>query len=188
MSQSKINLDEQKPISPPKEAFRTPRTSRPRSLQSEASIDSISTDTDIDEGVAMDLPPSQSEALSNLKSMMAEDNLTLEQQKTLESLRSAIRTLSREQALRDVQLERTVTILSLASQIAQESVELGVLPDSVFDSFSKVGSRAISAKSGQRSVKGSAMSRLKYSPEKVEEEVGDVKVSLSVHPPLCCLS
>jgi hypothetical protein len=138
----------------------------------------MSTDTDIDEGEAMGLPPSQSEALNNLKTMMAEDNLNIEQQKTLESLRSAIRSLSREQALRDVQLERTVTILSLASQIAQESVELGVLPDSVFDSFSKVGSRAISAISGHRSVKGSAVSRLKVSREKVEEEVPEVKVIL----------
>ncbi|XP_053387320.1 uncharacterized protein LOC123542904 [Mercenaria mercenaria] len=173
VSQSGINLDDEKPVSPPKEAFRTPRSVRSRSIQSN---DSMNIDTDPDEGVATELSPCQSEALNNLKSMMAEDNLNLEQQKTLESLRSVIRSLSAEQALRDIQLERTVTILSLASQIAQESVELGVLPDSVFDSLSKVGSRAISAVSGQRSVKGSAVSRLNIKSEKVEEEISVVKV------------
>ncbi|KAL4216430.1 hypothetical protein ACF0H5_024155 [Mactra antiquata] len=148
------------PISPPKEAFKTPRSAR----NSEISDDVISVSTDPDEGVAMEITQSQSEALNTMKSLMDEENMTFEQQKTLDSLRSAIRSLSSERKLRDIQLERTVTILSLASQIARESVELGILPDGVFDGFAKMDSRSISVLSDETSVfVSSAVSRKKSS-------------------------
>lgn len=146
------------PISPPKQAFRTPRSVRSVSNHSEMSDDSMSIGTDPDEGVAMEVAPSQADALQNMKNMMAEENMNIEQQKTLDSLRSAIRTLSREQS--QVQLERTVTILSLASQIARESVELGILPDGVFDGFAKMDSRSMSVLSDKIVEKGEAASRL----------------------------
>ena len=107
-------------------------------------------DLDIDEGVALDLAPTQTDALNSLKTMMSEENLTFEQQKTLDSLRSAIKSVTDHDAMKDLQLERTVTILSLASQIARESVELGIVPDSVFNSFANMDSRAMSALTDSR--------------------------------------
>lgn len=181
-------LDRQMPVSRFKEAFRTPRSVRSRSTHSEMSEDSMNIDTDPDDGVAMDLTRSQSDALQNLKSMMAEENFNSEQKQTLQSFRSAIRNLSSQQALRDIQLERTVTILSLASQIARESVELGVLPDTVFDSFAKMDDpRSVSVMSSRKSLKESAMLRIfgkSLKPRKdIEEKIANEVCSMSFNYP-----
>lgn len=152
-------LNVQKTVSPPREASKLPRSGQSRSLHSEMSDDSVSIDNYPEEDIAVS--KSQSADKENLKSVLAADKLTLEQQKTFESLKSVIKSLSEEQALRDMQLERTVSILSLASQIAQESVEQGVLPDTFLDRFSKMGSRGMSRpRSCQRSIKGSALSKV----------------------------
>ena len=111
-------------------------------------------DIDIDEGHDLELAQSQSEAVENLKKMMSEENLNLDQQRTLNEMRSALKSVSDREALKDIQLERTVTILSLASQIARESIELGVLPDSMFNSFANMDSRAMSQMTDSLSMKG----------------------------------
>nr|XP_022305371.1 uncharacterized protein LOC111112260 isoform X1 [Crassostrea virginica] len=91
-----------------------------------------------------ELPPSQEAAVNNVKTMLEEDNLSSMQQRTLESVRSALQKISADPILTDVQLERTLTIISLASQLTEESLQLGVLPDSVFDQFADINSRAMS--------------------------------------------
>ena len=116
-------------------------------------------DFDLEEGHNLELAPTQSDALNNLKEMMEEENLTLDQQRTLNEMRSALKSVSDREALKDIQLERTVTILSLASQIARESIELGVLPDSMFNSFANMDSRAMSEMTDSMSVKGHSAGR-----------------------------
>ena len=147
-------ISEEPPSATPKKAFATPRVPSVQAPSLRLSSSSSSTmsevDLDIDEGVALDLAPTQTDALNSLKTMMAEENLTFEQQKTLDSLRSAIKSVTDHDAMKDLQLERTVTILSLASQIARESVELGIVPDSVFNSFANMDSRAMSALTDSR--------------------------------------
>ena len=147
-------ISEEPPSATPKKAFATPRVPSVLAPSLRLSSSSSSTmsevDLDIDEGVALDLAPTQTDALNSLKTMMAEENLTFEQQKTLDSLRSAIKSVTDHDAMKDLQLERTVTILSLASQIARESVELGIVPDSVFNSFANMDSRAMSALTDSR--------------------------------------
>lgn len=146
------------PSATPKRAFATPRqpTVSPPSLRlSSSSSGTMSeVDLDIDEGADLDLAPTQSDALNSLKKMMTEEKLTTEQQRTLDSMRSAIKSVTEHEALKDIQLERTVTILSLASQLARESVELGIVPDSIFNSFATIDSRAMSAMTDSMSVKG----------------------------------
>nr|XP_022306043.1 uncharacterized protein LOC111112655 isoform X13 [Crassostrea virginica] len=93
---------------------------------------------------ARELPPSQEAAVNNVKTMLEEENLSSMQQRTLESVRSALQKISADPILTDVQLERTLTIISLASQLTEESLQLGVLPDSVFDQFADINSRAMS--------------------------------------------
>lgn len=91
------------------------------------------------------LPKCQSSALNNMKTMMEEDNMSSMQHRTLESVRSALKTLNeKEQELSDLQLERTITLISLASQLTEESIQLGVLPESMFDAFAEINSRAMS--------------------------------------------
>ncbi|XP_060075166.1 uncharacterized protein LOC132554861 [Ylistrum balloti] len=91
------------------------------------------------------LPKCQSSALNNMKSMMEEENMSSVQHRTLESVRSALKTLNeKDQELSDLQLERTITLISLASQLTEESIQLGVLPESVFDAFAEINSRAMS--------------------------------------------
>lgn len=146
------------PSAGPKKAFGTPRQPSVNAPSLRLSSSSSSTmsevDLHIDEGVDIDLSPAQSDSLNNLKKMMTEENLTAEQQRTLDEMRSALKSVSEREALKDIQLERTVTILSLASQIAKESVELGVVPDSVFSSFANMDSRALSELTDSMSVKG----------------------------------
>lgn len=96
------------------------------------------------EGVTRDLPPSQESAVDNVKTMLEEENLSSMQQRTLESVRSALQKISDDPVLTDVQLERTLTIISLASQLTEESLQLGVLPDTVFEQFADINSRAMS--------------------------------------------
>lgn len=91
------------------------------------------------------LPMSQSSALHNMKTMMEEENMNSIQHRTLESVRAALQTLNKnERELSDTQLERTITLISLASQLTEESIHLGVLPESVFDAFADVNYRAAS--------------------------------------------
>lgn len=96
------------------------------------------------EGVMRDLPPSQESAVDNVKTMLEEENLSSMQQRTLESVRSALQKISDDPVLTDVQLERTLTIISLASQLTEESLQLGVLPDTMFEQFADINSRAMS--------------------------------------------
>lgn len=96
------------------------------------------------EGVMRDLPPSQEFAVDNVKTMLEEENLSSMQQRTLESVRSALQKISDDPVLTDVQLERTLTIISLASQLTEESLQLGVLPDTMFEQFADLNSRAMS--------------------------------------------
>lgn len=91
-----------------------------------------------------DLPPSQESAVDNVKTMLEEENLSSMQQRTLESVRSALQKISDDPVLTDVQLERTLTIISLASQLTEESLQLGVLPDTMFEQFADINSRAMS--------------------------------------------
>ena len=158
-AQSVKNLSQQKPDSIPKEAFRTPRLTQSASSQSTLSEESFDLDNDQDEGVAIDLAPSHTQVLSSLKTMVEEEQFNMEHWKTLDSLRSALQTVSAERPPKDVQLERTVTIFSLASQIAKESIELGILPDGVFSRFGNMDSRAMSVLSDKDVLsKGSALS------------------------------
>ena len=151
------SITEEPPSATPKKAFATPRppTVSPPSLRLSSSSSSTMSEVDLylDEGVDLDLAPTQSDALNNLKQMMTEEDLTMEQEKTLESLRSAIKSVTKSRALKDVQLERTMTILSLASQIARESIELDIAPDSIFNSFANIDSRAMSVMTDSRSGK-----------------------------------
>nr|XP_034321491.1 uncharacterized protein LOC117687995 [Crassostrea gigas] len=96
------------------------------------------------EGVMRDLPPSQESAVDNVKTMLEEENLSSMQQRTLESVRSALQKISADPVLTDVELERTLTIISLASQLTEESLQLGVLPDTMFEQFADINSRAMS--------------------------------------------
>jgi len=82
-----------------------------------------------------------------------EIELTLDQQKTLDSLRSVVRSMSSEKTQKlDTHLERALSIISLASQLAADSIELGVQPDElVAASLSKNVSRT-QTREGQRSV------------------------------------
>uniref|UniRef100_K1QS16 Uncharacterized protein n=1 Tax=Magallana gigas TaxID=29159 RepID=K1QS16_MAGGI len=95
------------------------------------------------EGVMRDLPPSQESAVDNVKTMLEEENLSSMQQRTLESV-SALQKISDDPVLTDVQLERTLTIISFASQLTEESLQLGVLPDTMFEQFADINSRAMS--------------------------------------------
>ena len=151
------------PSTAPKKAFATPRppTISAPSLRLSSSSSGIMSeiDLDLDEGHVLDLAPTQSDAVNNLKKMMSEENLSLDQQRTLNEMRSALKSVSDREALKDIQLERTVTILSLASQIARESIELGVLPDSMFNSFANMDSRAMSQMTDSMSMKGYSAGR-----------------------------
>ena len=76
--------------------------------------------------------------------MLEEENLSGMQHRTLDGLRSALQKVNDERALTDLQLERTLTIISLASQLTEESLQLGVLPETMFDQFADINSRAMS--------------------------------------------
>lgn len=165
VNQSFEHLDQERPVSVPKQAFGTPRADIDESMRTVTSDSALSLPHDLDlapgseiddNEVVMEMSDSRAEALDNMKAFMMEEEVVHQPQKTLESLRTALRTMSSEQKFRDVQLERTVSILSLASQIAQDSVELGILPDEVFEHYSRMGSRE---KSGWSMEKGSAVPR-----------------------------
>lgn len=91
------------------------------------------------------LPPSQADALSSIKQMIAKEKLSSLQTRTLDSVRMALQQINEDQEnLSNQQLERTLTIISLASQLTEESLQLGVFPDSIFDTFAALNSRAMS--------------------------------------------
>lgn len=115
-----------------KDAWKTPRTPR----TSAASIRAKSAN----------LPRTQESAVENMKMMLEEENLSSLQLRTLESVRSALQEINEapKPDLTEVQLERTLTLISLASQLTEESLQLGVLPESVFDAFASLNSRCMS--------------------------------------------
>lgn len=89
--------------------------------------------------------PSQLEALDSLKEMMGKEKLSSFQARTLESIRQALQQINDQQEnLTNQQLERTLTVISLASQLTEESLHLGVFPDSIFETFAVLNSRAMS--------------------------------------------
>ena len=158
-NQSVRNLDQEKPVSTPKQAFRTPRpdiADGPVTL-----MDDLEKSVVQDQGhegdmsVAKDMGKDPPDVFEELKKVMSEENMVLQKQKTLESIRTALRSMSSERKFRDTQLERTVTILSIASQIVQESVELEVFDDfdNEFERLHGRESRALSNLSGHKSVK-----------------------------------
>jgi hypothetical protein len=77
--------------------------------------------------------------------MIAKEKLSSLQTRTLDSVRMALQQISEDQEnLSNQQLERTLTIISLASQLTEESLQLGVFPDSIFGTFAALNSRAMS--------------------------------------------
>lgn len=89
------------------------------------------------------LPSTQKAAINTMKLMMEEENLSSMQHRTLETIRSAVKVMN-EVELTDTQLERTITLISIASQLTEESLQLGILPESIFDTFAEINSRAMS--------------------------------------------
>ncbi|KAK6184648.1 hypothetical protein SNE40_007080 [Patella caerulea] len=103
---------------------------------------------DLDSG----LQPIQQIVIKNLKTMMSdpEDKLPAYQQKILESLRSALKVLSDTKSeLEDEEILRTLTVVSLASQLTQESMLLGVRPNSLFKTLADLSKRLLDEKENE---------------------------------------
>lgn len=91
------------------------------------------------------LSQTQLEALDSIREMIGKEKLSSFQSRTLESIRQALQQVNEQQEnLTDKQLERTLTVISLASQLTEESIQLGVFPDSIFETFAVLNSRAMS--------------------------------------------
>lgn len=91
------------------------------------------------------LPQNQAEALDNVNQMITHEKLSSYQTRALDSVRMALQQINEDQEnLSNQQLERTLTMISLASQLTEESLHLGLLPDSIFDTFAVLNSRAMS--------------------------------------------
>ncbi|XP_076082151.1 uncharacterized protein LOC143052885 isoform X5 [Mytilus galloprovincialis] len=91
------------------------------------------------------LPQNQAEALDNVNQMITQEKLSSYQTRALDSVRMALQQINEDQEnLSNQQLERTLTMISLASQLTEESLHLGLLPDSIFDTFAVLNSRAMS--------------------------------------------
>ncbi|CAC5411822.1 unnamed protein product [Mytilus coruscus] len=91
------------------------------------------------------LPQNQAEALDNLNQMITQEKLSSYQTRALDSVRMALQQINEDQEnLSNQQLERTLTMISLASQLTEESLQLGLLPDSIFDTFAALNTRAMS--------------------------------------------
>ncbi|XP_050396377.1 uncharacterized protein LOC126814951 isoform X1 [Patella vulgata] len=79
-----------------------------------------------------------------------EDKLPAYQQKILESLRSALKVLSDTKSeLEDEEILRTLTVVSLASQLTQESMLLGVRPNSLFKTLADLSKRLLDEKENE---------------------------------------
>lgn len=126
------------PESGHKDAWLTPRMTP---AQGHVVLSTTPGDVGVD---GQELPHSQECAVSNVKIMLEEDNLSSIQHRTLESVRNALQKINTDPILTDVQLERTLTLVSLASQLTEESIQLGILPDTVFEQFADINSRAMS--------------------------------------------
>ncbi|ESO89706.1 hypothetical protein LOTGIDRAFT_234110 [Lottia gigantea] len=95
------------------------------------------------------LPPIQQYVIKNLKAMMAdpEDKLPAYQQKILETVRLALRVLNDTKVeLAEEELLRSVSVVSLASQLTHEAMQLGVRPDSLFKTLASVSRRLLEEK------------------------------------------
>lgn len=176
------NQDLQKPASSPKQAFVTPRPDSIKTARSVSKTESMKLKDNQDQNSGtvknLDSQFDQSEALDELRSIMAEDDLVFPHQKTVESLRSALRSMSSERKLRNDQLERTVTILSIASQIAEKSLEI----DALEEKMSEMGRKSFSQHGSLGETVARSKSLEKAAESKVKEDnltdVEDIEVNI----------
>ncbi|XP_052240245.1 myosin-11-like [Dreissena polymorpha] len=184
-NQSESTQDHQELASLPKQAFTTPRPSSLKESQEKnveiSRLENPEMDHKNEEEIPLEIFEAGKERLTrqslrslhDLKTLSLEDVLTPEQQKAFDKLRTVVRSMSSQRPNRpfdEAQLERTISILSIASQIAAESAQLGGLPGGIFESFDKKDARLVSPKSSLRSTTNSRSKRSHTSGSKLEEK------------------
>ncbi|XP_064645336.1 uncharacterized protein LOC135498804 [Lineus longissimus] len=78
-----------------------------------------------------------------VQSVMQEEKLTLDQKMALKMIRGSFKMADGADVLSDEQLQRTLNIYRLATQISLETILIGVNPSSIFSSLARFGSRYI---------------------------------------------